>query len=349
MTATDVGSLDSPSRARRLPRLRTVLAAAAVVAVAVELVLAAPSIAAAVADLSGARLWWVGAALALEATSFVAFALAKRALLIGTGTRLPAHDVLTGVLVSNAVYSTAPAGIALSTAYDFRWARSRGVSPAATTWQLAAGGVLSTITLAAVTATGALVLGTGVSTTSILLAAAPVVALIVASRWLTTRGDTLVAALAGWLRGRTRLRHNQRWGRLVDTVTDAMERGAGDLSTVQPRASTWLAAAAYSLLNWILDIATLAVCLIATGVPVPAVGALVLAYAAAMAASNFSLLPFGIGTTDLALIAALVAAGCDAHAVLPAVVLYRLVSTGAPTVAGWALGARQLRHRPVST
>ncbi|MBN9113685.1 MAG: UPF0104 family protein [Pseudonocardia sp.] len=349
MTTTDVGTLDSPSRARRLPRLRTLLAAAAVVAVAVELVLAAPSIAAAVADLSGARLWWVGAALALEAASFVAFALVKRALLIGTGTRLPTHDVLTGVLVSNAVYSTAPAGIALSTAYDFRWARSRGISPAATTWQLAAGGVLSTITLAAVTATGALVLGTGMSTTSIPLAAAPVVALIVASRWLTTRGDTLVAALAGWLRGRTRLRRHQRWGRLVDTVTDAMEHGAGDLSTVAPRASTWLAAAAYSLLNWVLDIATLAVCLIATGVSVPAVGALVLAYAAAMAASNFSLLPFGIGTTDLALIAALVAAGCDAHSVLPAVVLYRLVSTGAPTVAGWALGARQLRHRPVST
>ncbi|ODU04743.1 MAG: hypothetical protein ABS81_09210 [Pseudonocardia sp. SCN 72-86] len=346
---TGIRTVDAPPRTRRVPRLRTILAAAAVVVVAVELVLAAPSIATAVSDLSGARLWWVAAALALQAGSFVAFALAKRSLLIGTGTRIPARDVLNGVLVSNAVYATAPAGIALSTAYDFRWARSRGVTPAATTWQLAAGGVLSAITLAAITATGALMLGTGVSTTSLLLAAAPVVALIVASRWLTTHVDTVVTALAGWLRGRTRLRRHPRWSRLLDAATDGMERGAADLATVHPRASTWSAAAAYSLLNWVLDIATLAVCLIATGVPVPTLGALLIAYTAAMAASNFSLLPFGIGTTDLALIAALVAAGGNAHAVLPAVVLYRLISTGAPTVVGWALGARQLRRSPVSS
>lgn len=180
---------------------------------------------------------------------------------------------------------------------------------------------------------------------------------ISAHRWETTLTTTGIGRVDGPPRARRRPRLRTILAAVAVAVVTvelvvaapSIVAAVQDLSGARLWASTWTAAATYSLVNWVLDITALAVCLVATGVPVPGVGAVLLAYAAAMAASNLSLLPFGIGTTDLALIAALVAAGSDAHAVLPAVVLYRLISTGAPTVAGWTLGAKELRRRPATT
>ena len=60
-----------------------------------------------------------------------------------------------------------------------------------------------------------------------------------------------------------------------------------------------------------------------------------LAYAAATAASSAAFLPGGLGLVDGALLAALVAGGVPSHPALAAVLLYRLVSFVGVAAAGW--------------
>ena len=60
-----------------------------------------------------------------------------------------------------------------------------------------------------------------------------------------------------------------------------------------------------------------------------------LAYAAATAASSAAFLPGGLGLVDGALLAALVAGGVPSHPALAAVLLYRLISFVGVAAAGW--------------
>jgi uncharacterized protein (TIRG00374 family) len=85
------------------------------------------------------------------------------------------------------------------------------------------------------------------------------------------------------------------------------------------------AAGVFALANWMLDVATLALALVAVGAPVPWQG-LLLAWAAGALASSARLTPGGIGVVETALVAALVAAGLPASQAVPAVLVYRLVS-----------------------
>ncbi|MFC5828018.1 lysylphosphatidylglycerol synthase transmembrane domain-containing protein, partial [Nonomuraea insulae] len=96
------------------------------------------------------------------------------------------------------------------------------------------------------------------------------------------------------------------------------------------------AAATYALLNWLLDVACLAACVLAVGGRVGA-AELLLAFCAGMAASSITLIPAGLGVIDSALILGLLAGGADTATAIAAVVLYRIISFGFVIGTGWIL------------
>ncbi len=78
-------------------------------------------------------------------------------------------------------------------------------------------------------------------------------------------------------------------------------------------------------LNWVANIACLALALMAVRSPVPWSG-LILAWSVAVGAASFGITPGGLGLVEAALAGALVAAGVHTPQAVAAVLVYRLIS-----------------------
>ena len=100
---------------------------------------------------------------------------------------------------------------------------------------------------------------------------------------------------------------------------------------------------AMALANWLADAAVLAVSIRAAGAPVPW-HALLLVYGSGIAAQSLNNTPGGLGVTEGALGAALVATGLRASQALAAVLLYRLASFWLVAIAGWLVFLWLRRH-----
>ncbi|HEV7963158.1 MAG TPA: lysylphosphatidylglycerol synthase transmembrane domain-containing protein [Actinoplanes sp.] len=332
-TAAPVGDALPPERSRRSrPRWRIVLGVAVVALLGAELVLAAPTLKGALTALPGAQPWWIAAAVLAEATSMDLFARMRRRLLAAAGVRVRMRDALAATYVADAVHLTVPGGAAFSTAYAYRWMRERGAGPAAITWTLVTGGLISTSALAALAVAGSLLVHAASGLPALVLDAVLVVALVVGARRLRRRPDLALLAgrrLLAWRNALLRRPPNQGG--------DALDRLVGQLRLVRPGARDVTAAAAYGVGNWVFDCACLAAAAAAVGTPGLSVSVLLIAYTAGMAASGLSLLPAGIGIVETAMVLAMVAGGIPAAAALPAVLLYRLISLVAVVAAGWLI------------
>ena len=89
-----------------------------------------------------------------------------------------------------------------------------------------------------------------------------------------------------------------------------------------------------ALTNWLVDCLCLAAAIRSVGAPIPWHG-LLLAYLTAAGATTLAVTPGGLGTVEIALTAALIAAGLDAPHALAATLLYRLASLWIPAIGGW--------------
>src|SRR4051794_1063821 len=97
--------------------------------------------------------------------------------------------------------------------------------------------------------------------------------------------------------------------------------------------------------NWLGDIACLAMAYLAVGVAIPWRGVL-LAYGAAQLAANLPVTPGGLGVVEGSMTIALVAYGGAEASTVAAVLLYRLVSFWLPIPLGYLAGAGlALQHR----
>jgi uncharacterized membrane protein YbhN (UPF0104 family) len=316
---------------------------AVVALLAAELVLGAPTLKGALTALGGVQPWSIAPAVLAEATSMDLFARMRRRLLSAAGVRVGMRDALAAAYVANAVHLTLPGGAAFSTAYAYRWMRERGADPAAITWTLVTGALISTSALAALAVAGSLLVGAGSGPPALVLDAVLVVALVAVVRRLRRRPDLVLVTgrrLLAWRN--TLLRRPPAQG------DDALERLVGQLRLVRPGARDWTAATAYGVGNWVFDVACLAACAAALGVHGVTLPLLLIAYTAGMAASGISLLPGGIGVVDTTIVLALVAGGVPAATALPAVVLYRLISLVAVVAAGWLIAAARSRCRSVT-
>lgn len=320
---------------RRLP-WRVLLGAAVLVVLAVEVAFAAPVLGGAIASLSQARVGWLAAAVGAAAASMGMFARTRRRLMAAAGVRVGLRDALAAVYVANAMHQTMPGGAAFSTAYTFRWLRSRGADGATGSWTLASGAVVSTAALAGLGVVGSLLVGDRDGVLALAVDGAVIAALAAVLFPLGRRPDLLVRAGRGLLGALNRLLR-----RPPEHGGAALEGLIGRLRAVRPSASDWTLAVLFAIGNWVFDVACLAASAAALGVHGLTLSLLLLAYTAGMASSGLSPLPGGIGVVDTAMVVVLVAGGIPAATALPAVLLYRLISVAGVVAAGWLVAGVQ--------
>ena len=295
-----------------------------------------PTLTGAVASLLTVGPGWCVVALLAAAGSMSAFARSRRRLLSAAGVRVPARSAVAAVYVANALHVTLPGGAAFSTAYTYRWLRSRGASAPVATWTLASGGVLASVTLAGLALLGSLLAGSGAGWGSLVAGVVGVVAATLAVRSLQ-RSPRTVVVIGRWAVQRVNVLRRRPPTAGLDRVDEMFT----ELRAVRPRGRDWVVATAFAAANWAFDAACLAAAAAALGVSGLSLSLLLLAYAAGMAASSLSLLPGGLGVVDAALVLTLVAGGIPAASALPAVLLYRLISLGGVVTVGWMVAAVQ--------
>lgn len=282
----------------------------------------------------GSLQWvWLPVALLADFASRAAVASSHRRLLRAGGSRITQHAALQVGYAANAMSVTLPmAGAQLGTAFTFRRFRAAGASQATTTWTLLISGIAATTSFALLLAVGAVATGTAsglfVGVGGALVAAVPGWALLAGLRSPAGRRRLqalLVRAMTDWRRV-TRCP-----GRPPEAALQAVLEQLTVLRLpVRERTSILLLAAA----NWLFDCLCLAAAILAVGGEVPWPG-LLLAYLTAAGATTLALTPGGLGTVEVALTAALVAAGLDASDALAGTLVYRIVSLWVPVTGGW--------------
>jgi len=276
---------------------------------------------------------WVIPAVALAGVSMLTAALEQRRVLRAGGLSLPVRSMVAITLAGNAVSVTVPlAGSTAGTAFTFVQLRKRGADVATATWALATSGIISTAVLALVLGVGAGVTGDGatsvVGAVAVLLGIIPVVVVLLSFRSPALRAHAVHIAE----RFVIRLRRTKRRPDGFDTacVSRMFERMA--MFRLGWRAGA--TASVYSAINWITDMACLAVCVNALGVTVPWTH-LVIIYGATLGAASLSFTPAGIGIVESAIAVALMESGVPAAAAIVAALLYRAVSCWLVLGVGW--------------
>ncbi len=287
---------------------------------------------------------WVVPAIALAGVSMLTAALEQRRVLRAGGLSLPVRSMVAITLAGNAVSVTLPlAGSTAGTAFTYVQLKKRGADVPTATWALATSGIISATVLAVVLGVGAGVTSDGatsiVGAVAVLLGVVPIAVLLMSFRSPTVRNYAVHVAdrVIGRLH-RTRGRDDHLDAMVV---SQAFERIA--LFRLGWRAG--MTAAVYSAVNWITDVACLAVCVSALGVPVPWTH-LVIVYGATLGAASLSFTPAGIGIVESAIAVALMQSGVPASSAIVAALLYRAVACWLVLGVGWFSYAtmRQGRH-----
>ena len=268
--------------------------------------------------------WWVVAALAAEAVSLTAFGVSRVILLRAEGDRAATlGTVMSITYAGNALSMAVPfAGAQLAAVFSYRQLRGRGLGPAITSWALAVSAIVSSAALALVLLVGAFVGGQPAATVAGLLGAAvflvPGVTVLLGLRYRAARAwiHRTAAVLLRPL--------HRRWGKSwMDPA--ALEEFLDRVASISLPGTRYAQVFALALLNWLADCGCLACSILATAQPVPWNG-LLLAYGAGAAVGSSGLSPGGFALVEIALTAALTAAGMTASAALAASIAYRLIS-----------------------
>jgi uncharacterized protein (TIRG00374 family) len=278
-----------------------------------------------------------------ESVSMVTLARLQRRLLIAGGVRLSINSMLVIIYASNSISVSIPvAGSPMSAAFSFRSFARRGADRSLAGWALAMSGVISTIAFALIVAVGAMVSGHAL--------AAVIGALVASSTVVPVLGCVLAAR-----NDRIRVRLEAVGERALRLTQRAIHRPQGDPRELIDTAITrvlglrlsgrgWAFVFWLATMNWVADIACLALALIAVGSPVPW-SALILVWSVGVGAGSFGLTPGGLGLVEAALAAALVAAGVHSPQAVAAVLLYRLISFWLVDAVGWTLYAMTRKRR----
>ncbi|HVU72398.1 MAG TPA: lysylphosphatidylglycerol synthase transmembrane domain-containing protein [Mycobacteriales bacterium] len=282
---------------------------------------------------------WLALAALVEALSFVANAIAIRALLPAPADgQAPGIIALTGITLSGqAVMNLMPAGMTGMWWYSYRRLRKRGVEPVTVTWALLVVGLFSTATLAILALIGAEIEPhdkvPGLRETAI-AAIVVLVALGVGLRYM----------------------HRWRWGtevlervrRRIARKRDEGEHLRDRLRAVRLSRTRFTIALVATGCVWLADAGALALAFPAVHGHI-SLAALAVGYTAGQLATQLPVTPGGLGVVEVGITAALVALGGKQDEVLPAVLLYRLMAYWAVLplgAASYALLRRAEARRP---
>jgi putative heme transporter len=180
------------------------------------------------------------------------------------------------------------------------------------------------VTLATVVTAAALLSGNPAASAGGLLAAVVLLtaAITVAVELRTERGRERLARLIAFsLRCSQRVIHRPKGQArsLALAVLDSVQRMRLGVSTVA-RALLW------GLVNWWTDVACLAFALRAAGISDLSVGKILLVWTAGTGAASLSPTPAGIGAVEVAMAAALTAAGVKGTHTVTAILVYRVIT-----------------------
>ncbi len=243
--------------------------------------------------LGHARLSLIPAAIAAEILSMATLARLQRRLLRAGGVRLSVPSMVAIIYASNAISVSIPiAGAPMSAAFSFRSFARRGADRNLAGWVLTVSGVVSTIAFAVIVAVGAMLSGSAVA------------ALLGALGALATVVPVLVCLIA-LHHGRLRARLESVGARALRLAQRVIHRPQGDaeeliagtmarLVGLRLRGRGWAFVFFMATLNWVADLACLALAIMATGSPVRWSG-LILAWSVREGAASFGLTPGGLG------------------------------------------------------
>lgn len=231
------------------------------------------------------------------------------------------------VYASNAWSTTIPGGPAISAWFTYRVQRSWGASVGLCGWFLVISGALSTVWMVILGIGAALVLGADLSLVSLLFSLAVAVLTMGALFWATRHPAALKRVTGG----------RPRASAFVD-----------QLAAIEMTGGQFAAAAAFSLLNQLLDIATMLLSVWAVRGHAPGftaglndvtvMGAM-LAYIMTKLAGTAQVTPGGVGTVEPVAVGMLVAGGMTLVDATAATAIYRAVSFAMITAIGWVVFA----------
>jgi putative heme transporter len=286
---------------------------------------------------------WFLLALVSEAISLSSFGLSRKELLRVGDQRTSFGTVMAITYASNALSISVPfAGAELAMVFSYRQFRRHGVDAPTTGWMLAVSAIFSTSALALLLAVGALAGSASLASAAGFLGAfvfiVPGVAVLLALRFENVR--RLLHQFIAWLVGLSRSVLGVP-AQGVDGLDQFLDRVAS-LRLPWPR---YVEVFGLAVLNWAADCGALACAIKATGQPVPW-HSLLLVYGAGAAVGSTGITPGGFALVELALTAALTAAGLHRSTALAAVLAYRLVNFWLILIGGWILMALLARRRP---
>jgi uncharacterized protein (TIRG00374 family) len=285
---------------------------------------------------------WFVLAVIVEGVSLTSFGLSRRRLLNANGHQIGFGSVMAITYASNALSISVPfAGTELAVVFSYRQFRRHGVDAATTGWSLAVSALFSTSALALVMVIGALAGGATAATVAGLTGAAifllPGAGVLLALRFTAVRKllHRFLATLVGI---------SQRAFGKPDHGVDGLEEFLDRVATISLPWPRYAEVFGLALVNWLADCGTLACAIHATGQPVPWRD-LLLVYSAGAVVGSTGITPGGFAIVELALTAALSAAGLHASKALAAVLAYRLVNFWMILIGGWVLMLYLARRR----
>ena len=278
-------------------------------------------------DILAAANWeWIGVGVVAQVASIGALARLQRRLISVRGGHRSLPSVIATTWAGNAISISLPlVGPATAAVFVFKRFTAIGVDRAAAAWALAISGIYSTVSFTAITAVGAIVSGsTGLAVTGVVTVVAVVVPVCVVLAMLRRPRVHAAAttAFAAVLRWSQRMFRRPR-GNADRTSTATLDQ----LITLRLGPRDTVIGSVTAVLNWLLDLVCLACAIMAVHGMVPWQG-LILAWAAGGSVATLGLTPGGLGVVEVALAAALVAAGLPAAAALAAALLYRATKLG---------------------
>jgi len=322
----------------RTGTLRRVLLIVVVAAVLAIIVVAARhTLAQSTHVLAAANPAWLLLALAAEAVSLTAFGLSRRGLLRANGDRVRLRTVMAITYASNALSISVPfAGAELAVVFSYRQLRRTGLDAATTSWALTVSWICSTSALALLLAAGAVFGGgsgnAGTAASVAGFAGAALYLLPAAGVLLALRFDRVGAALRAVL-SRVAALSKRLFGKPEDGAA-GVDSFIDDVSSTRLPLPGYARVLGLAVANWAFDCAALALSIRAMGQPVPW-DDLLLVYGAGAAVGSTGLTPGGFALVELALTAALTAAGLHASSALAAVLAYRVVNFWLVLLGGW--------------
>jgi putative heme transporter len=327
---------------RRYRVRRSVLAALAVVVLVSVIVVERHTLAESLHVLVNLNWAWFLLALASELISLASFGLSRKELM-RVGGRPPTFGTVMAITyASNALSISVPfAGAELAMVFSYRQFRRHGVDAATTGWTLAVSAIFSTSALALLLTVGALAGSASLASAAGFLGAfvfiVPGAAVLLALRFQSVRRllHRAIAAVVSLSRSVLGVPAHG-----VDGLDEFLDR----VASLRLSWSRYAGVFGLAVLNWAADCGALACAIKATGQPVPW-HSLLLVYGAGAAVGSTGITPGGFALVELALTAALTAAGLHRSPALAAVLAYRLVNFWLILIGGWILMAVLARRR----